>query len=166
MKHEGLTQEKLEEIKKAISESSESSKIYIGSDSIVRKKNKKEKVVISTVVVIHKDGDKGCKVIGYKAEAKNTDYSKDKPYNRMMAETEATVNIVQELISVIGDRKTEIHLDINPDEQYGSSVAVKSALGWVSGMFPTSVYRNITHFVKPDSWCATHAADWYVRKSA
>lgn len=151
------------EIKDAIVKSSEKSKIYFGSDSIVKKKKGKEVVIISTVTVIHIDGEKGCNVLGYKTKVDNIDHLKNKPFNRMMAETQATIELVQQLLPYLKDRETEIHLDINPDEKHGSSIAFSSAYGWVTGMFPNVVYDNINHKVKPDAWCATHAADWFVR---
>lgn len=147
----------IEEIKEAIKNSSKETKIYFGSDSSVSKKGNKEIVATSTVAVIHEDGCKGCKVMGFTAYTVNEDYNKGKPFNRMLHETYSTIEFVQALIPVIGEREIEIHLDINESEEYGSSVAVKAAMGLVQGVL------QIKPKVKPNAPAASYAADRFVR---
>lgn len=143
----------LEEIKKAILNSTPETKIYFGSDSSVRVKGKREIVATSTVAVIHADGCKGCKVMGFTSYSVNNDYNKSRPFNRMINETYATIDFVKELIPVIGEREIEIHLDINENEDHGSSVAVKAAVGLVQGIL------MIKPKVKPLAFAASCAAD-------
>ena len=52
----------LEEAKQAILDSSQSSSIYIGCDSIRFRKNKQWYAKYSTVVIVHMDSKKGCRL--------------------------------------------------------------------------------------------------------
>jgi len=49
-----------------------------------------------------------------------------------------------------------IHVDANPSEKYMSSKYVQELVGLVVG-------QGFKALIKPESWCATHAADWTVR---
>jgi len=44
-------------------------------------------------------------------------------------------------------------LDINPDEQYGSSCVISQAVGYIKGTC------NVIPFVKPEAFAASYAAD-------
>ena len=72
-------------------------------------------------------------------------------------EVQLAVTTATEIVDVIGDRHFEIHLDINPNPNHKSSVAVKEALGWVKGSL------GMDAKIKPHSFAATHAADHVVR---
>lgn len=52
-----------------------------------------------------------------------------------------------------------VHVDANPDERHMSSNFVQEMVGMVVGQGFRVVF-------KPDSWCATHAADHVVRQCA
>jgi predicted RNase H-related nuclease YkuK (DUF458 family) len=62
--------------------------------------------------------------------------------------------IEYDLIDMAG---VEIHLDVNPDEEYGSSCAVKAAAGYILGTC------GIQPKIKPEAWAASYAADRMVR---
>ena len=47
----------------------------------------------------------------------------------------------------------EIHLDINPDEQYGSSCVAQQAIGYIRGVC------NVVPMIKPYAFAASGAAD-------
>lgn len=49
-----------------------------------------------------------------------------------------------------------VHLDVNPDEKWASSKHIKEIVGMVVG-------QGYEVLVKPDSWCASHAADHAVK---
>jgi uncharacterized protein len=143
----------IEEVRTFITNSSETSKIYIGSDSIRFKKNDIWYAEYATVVVIHKDGNKGGKIFGRLDIERDFDQKKDKPKNRMMNEAIRAAQLYLELEEAIEYRDCEIHLDVNPDEKHGSNVALKEAIGYVRSM------TNVTPMVKPNAWCASFAAD-------
>ena len=143
----------IEEAKKAILESSLQSSVYIGCDSIRFRKNKQWYAKYSTVVIVHMDSKKGCKLFHESVDM--PDYGNLK--QRLLMEVQMAVAAATEIIDILEDRHMEIHLDINPNPKHKSSIAVKEALGWVKGSL------GIDAKIKPSSFAATHAADHAVR---
>jgi len=143
----------LYEIREAIRMADADSKFYLGSDSKVIKSNGIEIVAVCTVVVIHLNGCKGCEVLSYMSYNRHSDHIRNKPFARMLDETYATIDLARQIIDVLDDRHVEVHLDINEDEAYGSSVAVKAAIGLVQGML------QLTPKIKPQAFAASTAAD-------
>lgn len=142
-----------EEARKAILESSPDSSVYIGADSIRYKKKDKWFAKYSTVIILHMDSKRGCRLFHESVDM--PDYGNLK--QRLLTEVQFAVAAATEIIDVVGDRHIEIHLDINPNPQHKSNVAVKEALGWVKGSL------NMDAKIKPASFAATHAADHAVR---
>jgi predicted RNase H-related nuclease YkuK (DUF458 family) len=142
-----------EEAKQAILSSSPQSSVYIGCDSIRFRKNKQWYAKYSTVIIVHMDSKKGCRL--YHESVDMPDYGNLK--QRLLMEVQLAVAAATEIIDVIGDRHMEVHLDINPDPRHKSNVAVKEALGWVKGSL------NLDAKIKPASFAATHCADHLVR---
>ena len=143
----------IEEAKQAILDSSKESSVYIGCDSIRFRKNKQWYAKYSTVIIVHMDSKRGCKL--FHSSTDMPDYGNLK--QRLLTEVQMAVSTATEIIDVIGDRHMEIHLDINPNPKHKSSVAVKEALGWVKGSL------GLDAKIKPSSFAATHAADHAVR---
>lgn len=143
----------IEEAKQAILDSSQESSVYIGCDSIRFRKNKIWYAKYSTVVIVHMDSKRGCRLFHESVDL--PDYGNLK--QRLLTEVQYAVATATEIIEVLGNRHMEIHLDINPNPKHKSSVAVKEALGWVKGSL------GIDAKIKPSSFAATHAADHAVR---
>jgi hypothetical protein len=143
----------IEEAKQAILDSSQSSSVYIGCDSIRFRKNKQWYAKYSTVIIIHMDSKKGGRL--FHTSVDMPDYGNLK--QRLLMEVQLSVSTATEIIDVIGDRHFEIHLDINPNPNHKSNVAVKEALGWVRGSL------GMDAKIKPSAFAATHAADHAVR---
>ena len=143
----------IEEAKQAILDSSPSSSVYVGCDSIRFKKNKMWYAKYSTVVIVHMDSKKGCRLFHQSVDM--PDYGNIK--QRLLMEVQFAVETATAVIDVLGERYMEIHLDINPNPKHKSNIAVKEALGWVKGSL------GIDAKIKPDSFAATHAADHVVR---
>jgi predicted RNase H-related nuclease YkuK (DUF458 family) len=143
-----------DEARSAISNSSLDSTVYIGADSI-RLKNKKGEWVArySVVIILHKASKHGCKIFQQKYEERDFGNLRQ----RLISEAGYAIQAALEVIDAIGERKFEIHLDINPNPVYKSNSAVKEALGYVRGM--TGVEAKI----KPFAFAATNAADHIVR---
>jgi predicted RNase H-related nuclease YkuK (DUF458 family) len=57
------------------------------------------------------------------------------------------------LSDVLIDRDVEVHLDINPDEEFGSSCVINEAIGYIKGTC------NVVPMVKPQAFAASYAAD-------
>lgn len=147
----------IKEVETFIRNQSPKTKIYIGCDSSVYKKNDKFYADYVSVVVVHKDSKYGCKIFG-RIETE-PDYSKslNLPRLRLMNEVYKATNLYQELIFAIGDKKCEIHLDINADEKYNSSVILKEAIGYVKGV------TGMEPKIKPDAFASSNAADRFMR---
>lgn len=134
---------------------SPTSKIYIGSDSERFKLKGKWYADYATVVVVHIDGKHGCRIFGEVTRELDYDRKVNRPALRLMNEAYKVQELYYKLQEAIGDRFFELHLDINPDERYGSSCVVTQAIGYIIGTC------NIEPKVKPFAFAASIAADRY-----
>lgn len=143
----------LEKVKQAIANSSNASSVYVGCDSIRFKKQGRFFARYATVVILHIDSRHGCQL--FYTEETLPDFGKKTEglRQRLINEAGFAIAVASELIDVLGDRKMEIHLDINPKEEYASSKAVKEAVGYVLGA------TGIQPKIKPFAFAAMHAAD-------
>ena len=143
-----------DQAKEAILNSSESSSVYIGADSIrFKKKDGRWYAKYSTVIILHVDSKHGAKIFHKNIEM--PDYGNLR--QRLITEAGFAIEAASEIVDVIGNRRMEIHLDINPNPKHKSNVAVKEALGYVKGT------TGLDAVIKPHSFAATHAADHVVR---
>lgn len=145
----------IEEVKAYIENCSASSKIYIGCDSERFRYKEKWYADYASVVVIHIDGKHGCKIFGSITREPDFDRKVGRPALRLMNEAYKVQEMYSQLRDVIGSRFCEIHLDINPDERFGSSCVVTQAIGYIIGTC------NIEPKVKPYAFAASIAADRY-----
>ena len=129
-----------------ILKSSPQSAIYIGCDS--RRVPSKKKAIFSTVIVLHMDSKKGCKIFHFKQEL--PDFGNLRA--RLMAEVQLALEAFYAIEDVVNNRKLEIHLDVNPDPKHASNIVTAEALGWVRGL-------GLQARIKPDSFAASTAAD-------
>ena len=143
----------LAEVKKYIESQSPSTKIYIGADSERFKMNDKWYADYTLAVVVHIDGCHGCKIFGEVHREVDYDQKKSKPAMRLMNEVYKVSELFQSLADVLEDRHVEVHLDINPNEMYGSSCVVQQAIGYIKGTC------NVVPMVKPKAFAASYAAD-------
>lgn len=143
----------LTEVKEYIQNQSAETKIYLGCDS--------ERLRIDGVwyadyilaIVVHIDGKHGCKLFGEVIREKDYDKRVDRPRYRLMNEVYKLSELYLELYEVLEDREVEVHLDINPDEMYGSSCVIQEAIGYIRGTC------NVIPMVKPKAFAASYAAD-------
>ena len=140
-------------IKEYIDAQGPDTKIYIGCDSERFRKNDMWFADYTLAIVVHIDGKHGCKIFGEVQTEKDYDQRKNKPRMRLMNEVIKIANLYLELEKLIEDRPIEVHLDINPDEMFGSSCVVSEAIGYIKGMC------NVVPFVKPKAFAATYCAD-------
>jgi predicted RNase H-related nuclease YkuK (DUF458 family) len=143
----------LDEVREYIEGTSESTRIYIGADSERHRRGGVWFADYATVVVVHIDGKRGAKVFGEITTERDYDQSKDRPKIRLMTEVQKAAQLYLDLAEAIGDRKFEVHIDINPDFKHGSSCVINEAMGYIKGM------TGVTPQVKPDAWAASIAAD-------
>ena len=143
----------LEEVKAFIEKQSPETKIYLGADSERFELNKQWYADYTLAVVVHVDGRHGCKIFGEVQRERDYDQKKNKPAMRLMNEVYKVADLFHALQEVLEDRHVEVHLDINPNEIYGSSCVVQQAIGYIKGTC------NVTPMVKPKAFAASYAAD-------
>jgi len=128
-------------------------RIYLGCDS--------ERIKIDGVwyadyilaIVVHINGNNGCKLFGEVQRERVWDAKPGKPAMRLMTEVYKVSELYLQLADVLEGRHVEVHLDINPDEQYGSNCVISQAVGYIKGTC------NVIPFVKPEAFAASYAAD-------
>ena len=143
----------IDEVKDFIQAQSPSTKVYIGADSERFKMDGKWHADYTLAVVVHIDGCHGCKIFGEVQRELDFDQKKSKPAMRLMNEVYKVSALFQELADVLEDRYVEVHLDINPDQRYGSSCVIQQAVGYIKGTC------NVVPMVKPRAFAASYAAD-------
>lgn len=130
--------------------SSKESSIYIGCDSL--RNSSKNTADFSTVIILHMNSKNGCKVFHNKVTI--PDFGQMRP--RLLMEVQYALEAFYAIEDIVGDRRLEIHLDVNPDPRHASNVVTSEALGWVRGL-------GLEARIKPHSFAATSAADHCVR---
>ena len=143
----------LEKVSEFINAQTPETRIYLGCDS--------ERIKIDGVwyadyilaIVVHINGNNGCKLFGEVQRERVWDVKPGKPAMRLMTEVYKVSELYLKLADVLEGRQVEVHLDINPDEQYGSSCVISQAVGYIKGTC------NVIPFVKPEAFAASYAAD-------
>jgi predicted RNase H-related nuclease YkuK (DUF458 family) len=143
------------EIREYLLNQGPSTKVYIGCDS--------ERVNVRGVwhadytiaIVVHINGKNGCKLFGEVVRERDYDQKNSRPNVRLMTEVFKVSEMYLRLADVLCDRHVEIHLDLNPKEEYNSNAVIQQAIGFIRGTC------NIIPMVKPKAWAASTAADRY-----
>lgn len=104
-------------------------------------------------MVVHINGNNGCKVFGEVQRERDYDQRKDRPRMRLMNEVIKIAELYIKLGEVLEGREVEVHLDINPNEMFGSNCVINEAVGYIRGMC------NVIPMVKPNAWAASTCAD-------
>lgn len=143
----------LQEVKDFISNSSPETKVYLGADSARVKVGDTWYADYTLAIVVHIDGNHGCKVFGDIQRERDFDQKVSKPAMRLMQEVYKVAELFHSLADVLEDKHVEVHLDINPDLRYGSSCVVQQAIGYIKGIC------NVDAQVKPNAFAASYAAD-------
>jgi len=151
-----FTQAQIEEIVDYLIETPGS--VYLGCDSVKYKKGGQWYARYATVLVVHIEDRKGCKVFGYIEHEKDFDDKEDKPRLRLMNEVYKVAECYLAFGELLEDRSVEIHLDVNPKEEHASSAVVKQAVGYITGV------TGIRPMIKPEAFAASYAADAGARK--
>lgn len=143
----------LDQVKNFIDAQTPETKIYLGCDS--------ERIKIDGVwyadyilaIVVHINGNNGCKLFGEVQRERDYDQKYNRPSQRLMTEVYKVSDLYLKLAEVLEGREVEVHLDINPDEEHGSSCVISQAVGYIKGVC------NVIPFVKPEAFAASYAAD-------
>ena len=143
----------INEVKAFIEAQDPSTKVYIGADSSRFSLDGRWYADYTLAIVVHINGNNGCKIFGEVQREVDYDQKKDKPRMRLMNEVYKISELYIKLFDALENPEIEIHLDINPNELYGSSCVAKEAVGYITGMC------NVIPMVKPNAGCASYAAD-------
>jgi len=127
-------------------------KIYIGCDSERLRVDGVWYADYIMAVVVHINGKNGCKIFGAVERERDWEQKANKPKMRLMNEVYKVADLYLQLSKLVA-HDIEVHLDINPNEMYGSSVAVNEAVGYIKGMC------NVVPMIKPRAFAASYAAD-------
>jgi hypothetical protein len=143
----------LDEVKQFIEAQTPETKIYIGCDSERFKLNGLWYADYILAIVVHINGNNGCKLFGEVVRERDYDQKVNRPRYRLMNEAYKLSEMYLKLADVLEDRYVEVHLDINPNEMYGSSCVISEAVGYIRGTC------NVVPMVKPEAFAASYAAD-------
>ena len=143
----------IEEVKEFVLAQGPATRIYIGGDSERFQLNGAWYADYTLAIVVHINGNNGCKIFGEVQRERDWDQKKDKPRMRLMNEVYKIAELYLKLNEVLEDRLVEVHLDINPNEMHGSSCVVQQAIGYIRGTC------NVIPMVKPNAFAASYAAD-------
>ena len=153
MKGVNMKKLNLEEVKTYIESQSPTTKIYLGCDSEKYRVDDVWYADYILAIVVHIDGRHGCKIFGEVQTEKDFDKKVNKPRYRLMNEVYKVSELYLKLSEVLEGRDVEVHLDINPNEMYGSSCVINEAIGYIKGTC------NVIPLVKPNAWAASYCAD-------
>jgi predicted RNase H-related nuclease YkuK (DUF458 family) len=145
----------LEEVKAFIDAQTPETKVYLGVDSERFKLNGVWYADYITAIVVHINGNNGCKIFGEVHRERDYDQKKSRPRYRLMNEVYKVSELYLKLSDVLDGREVEVHLDINPNEMHGSSCVINEAVGYIRGTC------NVVPLVKPNAFAASYAADRY-----
>ncbi len=143
----------IDEIKAFIELQSSETKIYIGADSERMKRDGRWYADYTLAIVVHIDGCHGCKIFGEIQTEIDYDAKANKPSMRLMNEVYKVAELYHKIVDSIGEKEVQIHLDINPDICYNSSIVIQQAVGFIKGTC------NVVPMVKPNAFAASYAAD-------
>jgi predicted RNase H-related nuclease YkuK (DUF458 family) len=143
----------LKEVKAFIESQTPETKIYLGCDSERVRVDDKWYADYVLAIVVHINGNNGCKLFGEVQRERDWDQKESKPALRLMTEVYKVSELYLKLSEVLEGRKVEVHLDISPNEQHGSSCVISQAVGYIKGVC------NVIPFVKPEAFAASYAAD-------
>jgi len=148
-----FTQEQIEEIVDLLITLDSNTKIYLGCDSVRFFKNDREMARFATVLIVHKNGNNGCRIFSNTSYENDYDLRKDRPKMRMINEARKVCELYLQVSPFIDEFDIEIHLDVNTDPKHGSSCAASEAAGYILGM------TGIEPKLKPDGFAASYGAD-------
>ena len=150
----------LQEVQDFIQQQGPGTRVYLGADSVRYRFRRTWWAEYTVAIVVHINGNNGCKIFGEVTRERDFDQRVDRPSMRLMNEVYRVSDMYQRLGTVLVNREVEVHLDINPDDHYGSSCVIQQAIGYIRGTC------NVIPMVKPNAFAASYAADRLQRTMA
>ena len=148
-----FTQAQIEDMVDLLCTLDDTTKVYLGCDSVRYIKKGRQMARYATVAIIHKNGNNGCRIFSNVSHENDYDLKAGRPKMRMMNEVRKVCDLWNQIGPFIDEFNVEIHLDINTDPKHGSNCAASEAAGYVLGV------TGIEPKMKPESWAASFGAD-------
>ncbi len=142
----------LREVKEFVESCGPDTKLYLGCDSERIRIRDLWYADYTIAIVVHIAGKHGCKIFGEVIRERDYDAVNKKPRMRLMTEVYKVAEMYLDLSAIV-ENDIEVHLDINPNEMYNSSIVINEAIGYIKGMC------NVVPMVKPRAFAASYAAD-------
>ena len=143
----------VDEVVQFIQSQGPGTRVYLGADSERYRFNNAWWAEYTVAVVVHINGNRGCKVFGELTRERDFDQKFDRPSMRLMNEVYKVSEMFQKLAPALENMEVEVHLDINPNEIHGSSCVISQAIGYIRGTC------NVVPLVKPHAFAASCCAD-------
>ena len=153
-----FTTVQIEELVDLLCSLDDTTKIYLGCDSVRFKKNGKKFAKFATVAVVHMNGSNGCRVFRTRSVEPDYDLKSSRPTMRLMHEARKVSELYTQIAPYVDCYDIEIHLDISTDPKHGSNCAASQAAGYVLAM------TGIDPKLKPDAFSSSFAADHYANR--
>lgn len=147
-----FNKEEITAIKEYLDETPDTSKIYLGSDSVKYKKGRAWWARYTIVLVVHIAASHGAKVFSYTEKERVYD-AITKPRLRLMTEVYKVAECYLALADVLEPFDCEVHLDLNSNPDHFSNKVVKEAVGYIRGV------TGVDAKIKPEAFIASHCAD-------
>ena len=135
-------------------------RLYLGCDSEKHKVNGVWYADYVSVIVVHINGNRGCKIFGCLQRERDYDQNKKSPRMRLMTEVRKVAELYLKVFDAFVEipdiaENLEVHLDVNKFPEHGSSVVMNEAIGYIRGLC------GIEPKLKPEAWSASYCADRY-----
>ena len=95
-----FSQKKIEEIVDLLITLTPETKIYFGCDSVRYFKNNKPCARYATVMIVHKNGNNGCRIFSEVSYERDYDLKKDRPKMRMINEAKKVCELYLHIICI------------------------------------------------------------------
>jgi predicted RNase H-related nuclease YkuK (DUF458 family) len=142
-----LTETKVPDILQFVTEATRNGQeVHVGTDSLQTGRFTQ----FCTVVIVHTPGKGGRVAYSREVIPRITSLRE-----RLQKEVWASVTVAL-LIAPTVPGRLSVHIDANPEPRHRSSQFVQELVGMVMG-------QGFRAVIKPDSYAASHAADWIVR---
>lgn len=153
-----FAQKQIEEIVDLLVTLNSNTKIYLGCDSVRYFKGSEQAAYarFATVLIIHKNGNSGCRIFSNVSHERDFDLKKNRPKMRMINEARKVCELYNQIAPFVDEFEVEIHLDVNTDPKHGSNCAATEAAGYVLGS------TGIEPKLKPHGFAASYGADGVV----
>lgn len=126
------------------------SKVYIGTDSMLRGDN----CVFVTVIAFHDNSKKIAKFFYKRIRAENSKYRNLK--NKITEEVSLSMQAAQKINDLSPSTPIELHVDIGKNQKNKTKVMLSTVSGWVTGM-------GYDLKIKPESWASSSIADSFTK---